>query len=1448
MEKQGSGSLELQCVGKLEIARPKPVGLLIGSIPVTTEAIHSFSSAALVPSPNTVSAPRYREIPTETDLNALPLLSSIPERVLPIAATQSRTNGDESWQGGPITPSLARKGEALAVTGLAEYGDELDVIAPVDILKQIFKIPYSKARVSVAVRRVGQTLILNSGPDIEEGEKLIRRQNHQPKCVDQSLFLNFAMHSVRMEACDCPPSHNTSSNEQFKSSISADECMSSEGSIGSSNHTMQGHHAPDRKREDIVQGDKYAHQQEFLSGGKENLFWGKKKNKRHKVSEAIKEVSEVKEKPRCPVQESEKYRKVGADDFLRILFWQFHNFRMLLGSDLLIFSNEKFAAVSLHLWDVSRKVTPLTWLEAWLDNFMASVPELAICYHQNGVVQGYELLKTDEIFMLKGVSDDGTPAFHPHVVQQNGLSVMRFLQENCKQDPGAYWLHKSAGEDFIQLFDLSVIPKNHSADKCHDGSGSLPSLIYRGRSDSVLSLGTLLYRIAHRLSLSMSSSNRARCASFFQKCLSFLDEPDHLVVRALAHEQFARLLLTYNGEFELTSAVPPVKSEVIISDAEEESFEFISGFSTSSIQDIVYPPVVSAIEKHENAESLQHAEKEKSPQTSIGQDIPSPRMPEVVDLAEGNRTVSDVDSDDFAVSNLLKKTEDLVQTVSDTLSSKLAAIHHVSQAIKSLRWRRQFQTARKDLNLDNEVDDDLTSSMDFSVCACGDSDCIEVCDIREWLPTSKIDDKLWKLVLLLGESYLGLGQVHKDDGQLYQALKVVELACLVYGSMPQDAGFISSMVCSSLTEHDGKSENEKSAMHGDVALSSNYLFWSKAWTLVGDVHVDFYLMKGQEVSSQRERKECTKNLKMSSEVLKEVVRLKKKIGQFNENCSSCSLVNCSCRSDRASSGSSASSSARNSYPSGYGRKLSKKSHGRNIHADTGGNNNHASPKVGPNNTYGAEQMKHHKSDTFDDSRNENLRISDAMEEMNLTTAGSSETGDVSKEKDDARYAEETLPETTSKGKSATKSGGIFKFLNCSVNGDADYNLSVAMNCYEEALKTMHGLSPDSTEFQSVLKKEGWVCNELGRNRLERKDLGGAETAFVKAIDAFRQVEDHTNAILINCNLGHGRRALAEDMVSKVENLKKHAIFRNAYAQALETAKLQYSEALRYYGAAKTELNAFLEKVGPLSSSLKTEVNTQFAHTYLKLGMLLASENTVAGVYENGVLEDCSSSRPSQAQTEHRKHEISANDAIREALAVYESLGEVRRQEAAYAHFQLACYQRDRILRFMESDQKKSNLCKVESSMVQKVKQYAALAERNWQKAIDFYGPKTHPVMFLTILIDRSALSFSLSTYLHSSTMLESALTRLLEGRHASESTLLRDQTPEICPKFWSQLQTVLKNMLATTRSTRGNKYPVSPQQAPSKSSDAKKLSELYKISLKSPDFSQLHKMHSLWNA
>ncbi|XP_057490656.1 uncharacterized protein LOC130776439 [Actinidia eriantha] len=1461
-------SREIQCVGRLEIAKPKAVGFLCGSIPVPTDkSFHAFNSA-LVPSTQTVRAPRYRVLPNETDLNTPPLLSSFPEKVLLIAAAKSRTSAGLPWESGAITSNLIKKGEALAVSGFVEYGDEIDIIAPADILKQIFKIPYSRARLSIAVHRIGQTLVLNTGPDVEEGEKIVRRHNNQSKCGDQSLFLNFAMHSVRMEACDCPPVHHAPSEEQSKSSVFPGKFESRDASFESTKHPMRGHASQFfGKSDDIAQEEGLTPECQQIK--MDNFFWESKNNKKNNGRHAVKKASQVKEKSRCSMQESEKYRRVSNEGFLRVLFWQFHNFRMLLGSDLLLFSNEKYVAVSLHLWDVSRQVTPLTWLDAWLDNVMASVPELAICYHQDGVVQGYELLKTDDIFLLKGVSEDGTPAFYPHVVQQNGLSVLRFLQENCKQDPGAYWLYKSAGEDVIQLFDLSVIPKNHSPSNCDDSSTSLPSLIHNGRSDSLLSLGTLLYRIAHKLSFSVSPNNRARCARFFRKCLDFVDDPDHLVIRAFAHEQFARFLLNYDEELDLTPEALPIEPGITVSDTEEESFDIFSSSSESTVRDMVYF-TVSEDEPSKDDGTYQDSRLEASLKVTLEENIStSKQLIASVDTElrrdPGGRPTSDDRS--FEVSEMYKTSNPVVQTVADPISSKLAAIHHVSQAIKSLRWKRQLQGIEPELDGGSRDQDRPPSSMDFSVCACGDVDCIEVCDIREWLPTSKLDDKLWKLVLLLGESYLALGQAYKDNCQLHQALKVAELASLVYGSMPQyleDARFISSMVCS-LPQHmeinDRRSKTEPFVGDGKQVISgssddfittepfsSTYLFWAKAWTLVGDVYVEFHMIKGKEIISE-ERKPFTKELRMSSEVLKEVKRLKKKLGQFNQNCTTCSLVNCSCQSDRASSGSSASSSSGGMRSLSYGRKQSKRSSVKNSPYSLPGNpdDNRIRHKVENGKSSESGFMKH--SINGDTVKEASTTISDLQGEKTLAAADSKRVeGTVEQHNIGSSAAAQS--ETASSETTDVKNGGIFKFIGATVIGDMEHNLSAALSCYEEARKALGGHPRGSVEIQSVLRKKGWVCNELGRKRLERKEMDKAELAFADAINTFREVSDHTNIILIYCNLGHGRRALAEEMISKLETLRKHAIFQDVYNQALETAKLEYSESLRYYGAAKMELNSITQEADSVSSSLRNEVCTQFAHTYLRLGMLLAREDAVAVVYESGDLEIFMGPGVRRTKKELRRHEVSANDAIREALSVYESLGELRKQEAAYAYFQLACYQRDCCLKFLVSDQKKSNLSRGENSTLQRVKQYASLAERNWQKSMDFYGPDTHAVMYLTILIERSALSLSFSGSLHSNLMLESALSLLLEGRHISEETISYSfqNEEQVYVKFWSQLQMVLKRMLATTLSANTSKSLTSQQSLSGGSGDVGKVRELYKMSLKSTEFGQLHAMHRLWTS
>ncbi|KAF6160064.1 hypothetical protein GIB67_037469, partial [Kingdonia uniflora] len=559
-------------------------------------------------------------------------------------------------------------------------------------------------------------------------------------------------------------------------------------------------------------------------------------------------------------------------------------------------------------------------------------------------------------------------------------------------------------------------------------SSSLPSLMHKGRRDSLFSLGIILCRLAHRLSLSMAPSSRAKCGRFFKKCLDFLDEQDPLVLRASAHEQFARLILICYEELDLTSEYIPLEYEARVTDVEDESSDFPTGLSESVLDDMSHSEV---------------AEEDTSGKIKI-----------------------------------------------------------------------------------------------FS----------------------------------------------RNQGRHF------------------------------------------------------------------------------------------------------------------------------CQSDRASSSNNASSSSGPVRPQAYGRRSVKRTNGRLEVENANGREG------------GYSDMR--KSDSH--VQTSKTKVDKTRE--TITTLATNFGG--------LYGGKETFE---------GKSGGIFKFLNGPTVGDLDYNLPAAVTCYNEAIKMLSKLRADSTELFSVVKKKGWACNELGRNRLERKMLDKAELAITDAIAAFREVSDHTNIILINCNLGHGRRALAEEMVCKMGNLKTPVFFQKAYNQALEKAKLEYCESLKYYCAAR----------------------------------LLAREDISAEVCENG-------SHDRRARKELRKHANSTNDAIREALSMYESLGDLWKQEATCAYFQLGCYHRDCCLKFLH-DFESSRI----ENILQRVKQYASLAERNWQNSIDFYDPKTHPVMYLTILIEQSALVQKLSDSFHLNTMIESALCHLLEGclvlGELSANSLSNDES-KVTARLRTQLQ------------------------------------------------------------
>ena len=87
--------------------------------------------------------------------------------------------------------------------------------------------------------------------------------------------------------------------------------------------------------------------------------------------------------------------------FQRTVNWTFENMKMLIGSDLPIFGDEQHPAVSLRLRDMNKPINVLTGIDCWLDNLMCIVPELAMCYHVDGMIQSYEIIKTVASLLYK---------------------------------------------------------------------------------------------------------------------------------------------------------------------------------------------------------------------------------------------------------------------------------------------------------------------------------------------------------------------------------------------------------------------------------------------------------------------------------------------------------------------------------------------------------------------------------------------------------------------------------------------------------------------------------------------------------------------------------------------------------------------------------------------------------------------------------------------------------------------------------------------------------------------------------------------------------------------------------------------------------------------------------------------------------------------------------------
>ena len=135
----------------------------------------------------------------------------------------------------------------------------------------------------------------------------------------------------------------------------------------------------------------------------------------------------------------------------RAVQFRFKDLSLMLGSDTVIYNRGGAAPeLSLRVEDADSEMTKLTCLDYWLDSTLNNVAQTAVCYHKEGKVHGYSMVRTEDLpSWREGV------AFEPQAVMESASSVLSFLQSHCTKEAGTYWLYRPEGSDEVQLFCLS---------------------------------------------------------------------------------------------------------------------------------------------------------------------------------------------------------------------------------------------------------------------------------------------------------------------------------------------------------------------------------------------------------------------------------------------------------------------------------------------------------------------------------------------------------------------------------------------------------------------------------------------------------------------------------------------------------------------------------------------------------------------------------------------------------------------------------------------------------------------------------------------------------------------------------------------------------------------------------------------------------------------------------
>lgn len=205
----------------------------------------------------------------------------------------------------------------------------------------------------------------------------------------------------------------------------------------------------------------------------------------------------------------------------RNVVWTFEDIRMLIGTDMAIFGGNSRPCISLRLRDTTQPINVLTGIDYWLDNLMCNVPEVVMCYHLDGLVQKYEIIKTEDLPYLENSE------FSPKVIRNVAQNILSFLKQNATKSGHTYWLFKGRNDDVVKLYDLtSLCTKDDVCNTSSSPAAKTTAEDDKDRKDPfTVPVAMLLYKVARNMKNMadhMSAKQAGSIKALLDNCIKLL--------------------------------------------------------------------------------------------------------------------------------------------------------------------------------------------------------------------------------------------------------------------------------------------------------------------------------------------------------------------------------------------------------------------------------------------------------------------------------------------------------------------------------------------------------------------------------------------------------------------------------------------------------------------------------------------------------------------------------------------------------------------------------------------------------------------------------------------------------------------------------------------------------------------------------------------------------------